>query len=138
MNNNTVISEEVLMRAILQKSVRKTSDETRVKKTNQVVADNYRTQRNVLNLPGNTSTPDMWYFNPFEPPSVRFTQNKELNVESAFPATTYYNNVMTNDANNPVVFEVNPMVDNFKQLAPSVKQQPLNMGVDLERVEFID
>ena len=101
-----VTNQELLERKILSQA--KVVGET----GNKVNLNSYITKynNNVVDVPGNVKLHDVGFFaqgNPFDDkPQIDFsTSFINPSVQEAFPPITYYQNVLVNDANSPLIFD---------------------------------
>jgi len=131
---STVISAEQLQERILKKSIMR-GGVGKGYNTKQVV-NPITNPVNVINLPGNGKMNDLAFFNqpnPFDDmATVRFKSDlfddyqSFGNKQNAFPQQTYYQNVLVNDANDPIIFEpaqfIKAQLPDFNQLAVERKQ----------------
>lgn len=137
---SSVVSAEQLQERVLKRSVNKGGVG---KIRNQVQIVNPITNPvNVVNLPGNGKLNDVAFFaqqNPFEDmATVRFKSDLFDDKQNAFPQQTYYQNVLVNDANDPILFEPAKFVvaesQNFNKML--MERQQLQMEKRLSSTQI--
>lgn len=136
--NNTVISEEVLLRGILSKAKKITNDETKMNRPQGAIVNNISKQRNVVNLPGSVIVPDALYYTSAPTPMDNPFNKVQDEAVTLFPETTYAKNVITNDYNSPLIFDVDFAMQEVNRLQTLDRMKQMNQRANFTYKDELD
>lgn len=102
----SLVNQEMLLRKIMSKSIVKGGvGPINNQLSREGVFSPTGNQR--IEIPGNTIMSDVAFFgqpNPFgDRATVRYTNDLYKDKQNAFPLPSYYNQILINDANNPII-----------------------------------